>query len=127
MITLKNIRTLSGELKEHLIDSPHSQVIDGQGKLLMLPAFIDPDASFDRKEWTKQALSFISWSITTIFEAEGENPDIVQKQQEVLNAILKTEKTPLRLHCFLNGNEPKNFESITKTRSYTLGIKTTFD
>lgn len=127
MITLKNIRTLSGNVKEHLIESTHSQVIDGQNKLLMLPALIDLDASFDRKEWTKQALSFLPWGITTVFEAEGEDPDIVKKQQEALEALFKTGKTPLRLHCFLNGNDPQHFESIGKTKSYTMGIKVSYD
>lgn len=127
MITLKNIKTLSGDLKEHTIESAHSQVIDGQGKLLMLPAFIDVDAPFNHQEWTKQALSFISWGISTIFEAAGEKPEVVKKQQEALQDLFKTGKTPLRLHCFLDGNDPKHFQAIEKTKSYTLGIKTDFN
>jgi dihydroorotase-like cyclic amidohydrolase len=132
MITLKNVKTVSGTVIDHTIESSQSQMIEGYGHLLLLPAFIDPDAlkTVDvnaGKTWLEQARGYVSSGITTVFDAHGRPAHEVLEHLNSVQAALRTEKIGLQYHCFCDGNEPAQYDSIGKIKQKVVGIKISVD
>jgi len=71
MITIKNVRTLGGEVVTHTIESSHAYDIDAQENLLLFPGLIDPHVTFgavEQDNWNLSVESSIRGGVTTAID-----------------------------------------------------------
>lgn len=133
MITLKNIRTLSGHVAEHTFPSPQTQTIEGNDHLLMLPAWIDTDITLGKlndnsvQKWEKIALELLLTGATTIIDNTGIPPDAAKRRKEQLAAFFKSSNIPLRLHSVFDGTTPGTFEEMGRNKEAVIAIKTSLE
>lgn len=134
MITLKNIKTLSGDVTDHTIESSASQLIEGHGHLLMLPALIDTDAlktvSFQNdgaEAWLAKARTYLSAGITTLFDARAQPASNLLEHLNQAQSALRKEKLGLHYYCYCDGNEPALYDMIGKIKQKCVGIKISLD
>jgi len=127
MITIKNVKTFSGAIVNHTIDSPLTQVIDGEQRLLMMPAMIDVDAMIPTASLEKKAHLYLEAGITTIFDAVACSAiDIPARLQQIEQLAAKNGE-PLRVELFYDGNLPEEFDTIGKIKSSVVAIKISLD
>lgn len=134
MITLKNIKNTSGEVADHTIESDQSQIVEGYGHLLMLPACIDTDAlktvafaTDGGVPWLNKVRSYLEGGITTVFDARGCPASNFLQYNDTVQAALQKNKLSLHYHCFCDGNEPALYDSIGKVKEKSVGIKISLD
>lgn len=71
MITIKNVKTLSGEVINHTIQSTKDYEIEAKGELLLFPGVVDPHVclgSIESESWALGIKSLIRGGMTTIVE-----------------------------------------------------------
>lgn len=109
MITLKNVRTLDGQVINFEIPSSESCEIEGAGKLLLFPGIIDPDICFgstDSPNWNAAVESSIKGGITTTIEIpvailpHNAKNELEQKKRRIAKALLDL-KIPLNHFDYL--------------------------
>lgn len=134
MITLKNIKTLSGAVADHILESESSTTIDGYGHLLMLPGLIDIDAlktvtftENNHTEWLTKAHSYLASGITTIFDAKAQPASDLLDHLNLVLSTLREEKIGVHYHIYCDGNEPAHYDSIGKVKQRIAGIKISLD
>lgn len=100
MITIKNVRTLGGEVVNHEILSPKDYEIDAQEKLLLFPGMIDPHLCFGSigsPQWNLTVESAIKGGITTVIEIPSEilphhtKIDLEQRNKRIAKGLLDLE------------------------------------
>lgn len=131
MITLKNVKNVAGQVVEHVIESSQSKTLDGEGRLLMLPACIDTDALLpsnpqtakERDAWTGEARRYLHAGFSTLFESTSCSASQLQQAQRfpIPNSL------PLHIHRFFDGTVPEEFDLIGKMQSSVVGIKISLD
>lgn len=75
MITIKNVRTLDGEISNYEIPSTSDYIIEAKEKLWLLPGAIDPHICFgsiDSQNWNLAIESAVRGGITTAIEVPSE-------------------------------------------------------
>lgn len=133
MITLKNVRDLSGALIERNVPHVSTQVIDSEGRLILLPAIVACDASFaipgERviEDWKVGAEFCLKGGITTAIAMPSHlNPCTTHAQfkakTEMVADQLKRSNQSLRVRYFLEAS-PDHFSEIGKTKDLALGIQ----
>lgn len=119
MITIKNIRTLSGEVTDYEIPSSKDCKIDGQEKLFLFPGVIDPHICFgsvDSQNWNLAIQSAVRGGITTVIEIPSEvasyntKKDLEQKNRRVTDGLLNLE-IPLNYFSYLLCSEANTEET----------------
>jgi dihydroorotase len=78
MITIKNVKTLDGQVTDYIIPSLKDQTIEARDKLLLLPGVIDPHICFGsidrgKQSWDLAVESAIRGGITTVIELPSPN------------------------------------------------------
>lgn len=114
MLTLKNIKGLDGNVQDYQIESASSQVIDGKGKLLLMPALIDTDVS-NNFIGSSQYNQYLSYGITTLFNPQGSSIDNLRQRIQTVNG--------LKIYEAISGISSDDFEGIGRIASLTIGIK----
>lgn len=133
MLTIKNVQTPQGAFTNLTFDSPATESIDAEKKLIAFPAFIDTDVAFSTlkdpsgAEWQKQARAIMQSGISTVFDSDGIAPTTAQKFKQQVDDTLEKNKIPLRVHFFCDGSSTSDFNSIGKTKQYFKGLKTSID
>ncbi|MEI8365460.1 MAG: hypothetical protein WCF65_03485 [Parachlamydiaceae bacterium] len=128
MITLKNVKNLNGAIVNRTIDSPITQVIDGEGRLMMMPALIDIFALFkEDRPWEQTAREYIEAGITSVFDNKACSAKDVAIHQQHTEKMAAQHNLPLHVHFFFDGNNPQEFDVIGKNKSSVAGIKITLD
>lgn len=135
MITLKNVKTLGGNVINHTIESQHSETIECHGTYLMIPALVDTDATLgpisgsseEMTAWIHSARSFLSAGISTIFDAAPQNVSYVTGTMRQATEALNSSNLPLHIHYLGNGEHHGDFEAIGRVKSSISGLKIAFD
>jgi dihydroorotase len=71
MITIRNVRTLDGEITHYTIPSSKNYEIEANGKLVLFPAAIDPHISLgrvDSESWKLAIQSIIRGGVTSVID-----------------------------------------------------------
>lgn len=121
MITLKNVKTASGDVVTHTIESPLTHTIDGMGRLLMLPALIDVDSHFSSDELVPYSERCIRSGISRLFDSRGKSP------KELLAMTTPELIGPLSLFHYIDGARTDEYDSIGKAKNKCIGIKANID
>lgn len=133
MITLKNIKDQNGTFIERHLPHESTQVIDGEGRLTLLPAFIACDASFAIpgekivEDWKMGAECCLKAGITTAIAMPSHAAPCMTFQQlkakmKMVSEELQASNLPLRTRYFLEGS-PDHLLEIGKSKDLAIGIK----
>lgn len=133
MITLKNVKTLDGQIYTHQVDSSVDQVIDGKGTLTLMPALIDPHVHFrtpgaeQKENWESGAQAAIAGGVATVFDMPNNNPPcntreaMLAKMQQIDEQLSKI-GIPLRYKLYF-GVDENHVEEISFVKDLLVGIK----
>jgi len=133
MIKIKNVKTLSGKVEDHIIQSDHDVVLDVQGKLTLLPALIDAHVHFrtpgaeHKEDWQSGAQAALAGGVTTVFDMPNNIPACISQstldeKKKTIDHQLAQVKIPLRYYLYL-GADQSHLEEIGKLRSKIIGVK----
>lgn len=133
MLTLKNVKNLSGNVHTVAIKSDEEFTLDGEGKLTIMPAIIDAQVHFcvpgakHKEDWKTGARAAIAGGITTVFDMPDNTPITVNKEslaekRKEIDAQLGEVKIPLRYHLFLAAHKD-HLTGIGPAKSQMIGIK----
>ncbi len=133
MITITNVKTLSGQIKNHQIESVVKQEIDAQGKWTLFPALIDPHVHFRtpgheyKEDWKSGAEAAIRGGVTTVFDMPNNTPPIVdlktlEAKKKIIDSMLQDVGIPLRYKLYL-GADKTHLEDIALCADKIVGIK----
>lgn len=132
MIIFKNVKTLSGEIKDIEIPSSETEVIDGS-HLTALPAVIDPHVHFRtpgmeyKEDWRTGAKAALRGGCTTVFDMPNTKPptiteELMLEKKALIDSQLKEANIPLRYQLFF-GADKNHFDEIAKNKTLSVGIK----
>lgn len=133
MITLKNVKTLDGQIYTHQVDSAIDQVIDGKGNLTLMPALIDPHVHFrtpgaeQKENWESGAQAAIAGGVATVFDMPNNDPAcntreaMLAKMKQIDQQLAKI-GIPLRYKLYF-GVDEKHVEEISFVKDLLVGIK----
>lgn len=122
MIVIKRVRRLDDTVHDVTIDSEVHQEIDAEGRLLMLPALIDPDAQFNNDSWNEGAKAAIRGGVTTVFVMPGHTyQEGIDKKKEEIDRQLALAQIPLRYHLYL---EVGSLEGLGRFKKKIIALKT---
>lgn len=133
MIILKNIKTIDGTLITKNIHSTIDRTLDGEGKLTLMPALIDPHVHFRvpgaeyKEDWKSGAKAAIAGGVTTVFDMPNNIPSCCTKErllekQSLIDKQLADVKIPLRYHLYLGADE-NHLAEIPLSKDLIIGIK----
>lgn len=134
MILIKRVKRLDGTIHDVKLESETAAEIDAEGKLLMLPALIDPHVHFrvpgfaHKEDWITGAQAAIHGGVTTVFDMPNNNPpcsssETLRQKKEEIDSELKKAGIPLRYHLYL-GASPEHPGSIGKLKKQIIALKT---
>lgn len=132
-LTIKNVKTLDGQTTTLTLNGPKDEHLDAEGKLMALPALIEPNAHFRipgqtyKEDFITGAKAAIAGGVTRVFDMpENEPPTTtegrVDKKLALIQDQLKEAKIPLRYNLFFGADE-KNLEEIPRVKKKILGVK----
>ena len=112
VLTLKNMKSPSGEIVHLTVQGPRDETLDGEGKLTILPALIDPHVHFRtpgqtyKEDFISGARAAIAGGVTRIFDMPDNEPPTVtearlDKKAAQIGEQLREAKIPLRYNLFL--------------------------
>lgn len=112
MITIRDIKTLDGQITDLRIVSSFDQNLEAKGRLLLFPALIDPHISLgspDREEWVFGIDSVVRGGITTILDipskdSPSENKQELNQKKLLVEKQLANLKMPLHYFPYVKGN-----------------------
>ncbi len=133
MTTFKNIKTLSGNIEDLIVEDKKDTVIDGKGKLTMLPGLVDPHVHFRtpgaefKEDWKTGARAAIQGGITTVFDMPNNTPPCVdpesfQAKKNLIDQQLAECDIPLRYQLYYGADRDK-IEFVGKVKNQIIGIK----
>lgn len=133
MITLKNVKTIEGAIVDYRIDGPYDVTIDGDSRLTLLPALIDPHVHFripgaDHKEtWHTGARAALAGGVTMVFDMPNNMPACTTverafEKKTLIDSQLQQVGIPLRYGLFL-GADQNHLEEIPRVQGPIIGIK----
>lgn len=111
MITIKNVKTLDGEINQIQISSTKDYLLDAEGHLL-LPGLIDSHLSLgspEREDWAFSVESVLRGGITTILDipshdSPAENKLDLEQKRALVNKKLLGLNIPLSTFFYSKGN-----------------------
>lgn len=132
-LTLKDVKTLSGETTTITLPGPKDEVIEGGGKLVALPALIDPHVHFRtpgqtyKEDFMTGAKAALAGGVTRVFDMPDNEPPTatearLDKKALLIQDQLREVKIPLRTNLFFGADE-KNIEEIPRVKKKIVGVK----
>lgn len=132
MITIKNVRIMSGKITNYEIPSSKDYTIEAKEKLLLFPGVIDPHICFgsiDSQNWNLAVESAIRGGITTAIEVPSEilphntKKDLEQKNTRIAKGLLELE-IPLNYfnYLFYSGSNLEEMDELGRERQMIKGI-----
>lgn len=132
-VTIKNVKNLDGLIETVTFEGPKEEVIDAEGKLLALPALIEPNAHLRvpgqtyKEDFMSGAKAAIAGGVTQVFDMPENEPlttteGRLDKKITLIQDQLREVKIPLRYQLFFGADE-KNLEDIPKVKNKVVGIK----
>lgn len=117
MITLKNVKTITGDVVNYTIDSPVTHTIDGMSRLLMLPALIDIDSFFHQDTIVQHAETCLKSGISRIFDGRGKSP------KTLATMTIPELVGPLSIFHYIDGSLIDEYDFIGKAKKQCIGVK----
>lgn len=126
MITIKNVKTLRGDIEEIKINSQQDEAIDAKGKLTILPGLIDAHVHFripgqeHKEDWMTGARAAIAGGVTHVFDMPNNIPPCVdmkslKEKKRQIDEQLSAVKIPLRYNLYLGADKDHlDFSGLTK-------------
>lgn len=133
MITIKNVKTLSGTIQDLEIESPETEILDVEGQLLALPALIDLNVSFEtpghseREDWITGAQSAIAGGVSMVCDSPLSStpptisPDTLELKKNLVEKQLAEADIPLR-YRFWMGASKEHIHEIGKVKDDLIGV-----
>lgn len=132
MITIKNVRTLDGKIKNYEIPSPNDYTIEAKEKLLLLPGIVDPHICFgsiDNQNWNLAVESAIKAGIITVIELPDQVlPQDNRKAQELKNKRIAKGLLDLQIplnyssYSLYSRSNLEEIDQIGKEKQFIKGI-----
>lgn len=133
MITIKNVKTIDGQLFEYTLESEETFFHDAEGRLTILPALIDPHVHFrvpgaDHKEdWRTAAQAAIAGGVTRVFDMPNNQPPCVSveallEKKALIDSQLAEAGIPLRYNLYF-GADKDHLDDIGKVAGSVIGLK----
>ncbi len=133
MITIKNVKNISGEIVTITIESIEEYILDAEGKLTILPALIDPHVHFrtpgheHKENWISASEAAIAGGVTTVFDMPNTSPSCttaerLHDKKALIDNQLKESGIPLRYHLYFGGTAA-DVEEINKVKDEIVGVK----
>ena len=131
-LTLKNVKTLDGGVTTLSLSGPKEAVIEGEGKLLAMPAFIDlvnfctPGKTY-KEDFMTGAKAALAGGVTHVFDMPSSEPlttteSRLDKKITLIQDQLREVKIPLRCDFFY-GADDKNVDEFGRVKKKIIGIK----
>ncbi len=116
MITIKNVKTLEGNIIDVTLPSEMDQVVEAKGELTLFPALIDPHVHFRvpgaeyKEDWITGARAALAGGVTTVFDMPNNTPACINKEnlhkkKQLIDQQLKEADIPLRYYLYLGADE----------------------
>lgn len=129
MITIKNVRTLDEQMTDVRVNSDQEHSLDAQGRLLLLPGFIDPHISLgspDRENWAFGVESAVRGGVTTVLDipiedASNQSKNQFEQKKASVDQHLADLQIPLHYFPYVQGNS-QHIEELGVTKGLTLGM-----
>ena len=134
MLTIKNIKSLQGQaIPKMTVDHPNDITLDGEGRLTLMPALIDPHVHFrtpgdqHKENWLSGSQAAIAGGITTVFDMPNNTPPCVTRDHMTekmarIDRQLKEVGIPLRYALYF-GAHRNYFSEIPKITKETVALK----
>jgi dihydroorotase len=132
-LTLKNVLTLDGKKTDISLKGPKDEVIDGEGRLTVMPALIDPHVHFRvpgqsyKEDFASGARAALAGGVTRVFDMPNNDPptvsqDTLKQKKALIDKQLRDAKIPLKYDLFFGADE-RTLDDIPKVRDDIIGIK----
>lgn len=133
MLVIKNVFTIQGNATDYAIPSETEQTIDGEGRLTVLPALIDPHVHFrtpgaeHKEDWIAGAKAAIAGGVTTVLDMPNNTPSCITTErlhdkQAYIEKQLATAGIPLRYGLYL-GADKRHLDDIATAKKGAAGLK----
>lgn len=133
MLTIKNVKMLDGTIGEISVDSDVSYLLDGEGRLTLLPALIDPHVHFRtpgaeyKEDWRTAAKAAIRGGVTCVFDMPNTYPPCTTKEnfeskKRIIDEQLADAEIPLRYGLYFGADE-KNINELGLVKNACIGLK----
>ncbi|MFI0434687.1 MAG: hypothetical protein ACH350_03025 [Parachlamydiaceae bacterium] len=128
MITIKNIKALDGQITNLTIETPLDKKIEGEGRLTLLPALINPHLSLGNPksdEWKCGLESLVQGGFSTVLDIpsydspSSSKEELVSKKQQVDQQLIDL-KIPFHYYPYAKTNS-KYVEDLGAQKSLILG------
>lgn len=134
MATIKDVRTLDGQIVDFTIPSDKDQIIDAKKQLVLIPGVIDPHFSFDLSNHENAAFTIqnaIRGGITTAVVIPGPNNPCNSVESygnatKTINKELSKLDIPLNTAFYAKGNL-EQIEELGKIKKQIKGIVIALD
>ena len=130
MITIKQVRTLDGQVTDYKIPSATDQVIDAEGRLLLWPGVIDPHINFgamgDTANWSAALSAAVKGGVTAAIEIPhdempGTQKKNLEEKRKRADALLSTLQSPIRLFLYARADR-KEVEQLGSAKQLIKGV-----
>ncbi|MCB1114678.1 MAG: dihydroorotase [Chlamydiia bacterium] len=132
-LTLKNVLNLDGTPEDITLESSKDQTIDGEGRLTVMPALIDPHVHFRvpgqsyKEDFASGARAALAGGVTHVFDMPNNDPptidqETLKQKKKLIDKQLADAKIPLRYDLFIGADE-KTMNDIFRIRDEVIGIK----
>lgn len=133
MLTVKNVKTIWGQIKTIAFKSKSDFILDCEERLTLLPSVIDAHVHFrvpgaeHKEDWTTAAKAALSGGVTQVFDMPNNTPSCITKQRlldkmKMIDKQLAAVKIPLRYHLYF-GADQNHLDEIPEIKALAIGIK----
>lgn len=133
MIRLHKVKDVDGNLVEIEIQGQTDHDLDGQGRLTVLPALVDPHVHFrtpgaeHKENWESGARAALAGGVTTVFDMPNNDPPCVTAKEfenkcGIINSQLSKARIPLRYQLFF-GADQDHLDQLPAMAGKVAGIK----
>ena len=133
MLYLKNIITPDGKTSDHTIESDQEHVIDGEGRLMVLPALIDPHVHFRtpgaeyKENWLFAAKAALAGGVTTVCDMPNNTPSCItperlDEKHALIQQQLESAGVPLRYGLYY-GADKRHLSTIAQVTESAVALK----
>ena len=133
MLKIKNVKNIDGKIQDVEIESEEDSLLDAKGRLMILPALIDPHVHFRvpghayKEDWMSGARAALGGGVTTVFDMPNTTPPpldekSVRQKMGLIDSHLKHADIPLRYGLWL-GADKEHLNRIAQSKHLVVGIK----